>query len=737
MAKYTVDEFVIELGFNEKVIKGLQRVEKTAMAAATRIENRLNKAVSIDGNKSKAGFDKIVRNAQTAANSVNRAFSKSMDFGNAGKASVKGVETAARASAKRIKKEMQDAFNVRGNGRGGGSGGSGGGRPPRGGSGGGGGSSNSAARSIERTYSNNYYSGLTRKLESMGVRGQGLAAKFRSDMTGLRDEALKNPAANLANYNMQVKASIDAMKRWISAENAEAKARREQTWLLDRANSSLTQWIGGFASLYTVIEGIKKVVDAGVARQGQMLSAQAVFKGQAGDAKTFAAGFSQQIGQGFTETMKQYTGFAAGAQNALGYQGTQDFYKNAATFGRIRGLDAEQLKGIMVAFTQMASKGRVQAEELRGQLGDRLPGAEQMFADALGVNTQQLDALMKNGKLLAKDVLPRVSAQMKKMSDEVGGLDRVSEMAVTGIGRVNAAIENNLVKAFDGAESGLGRFTGSLANMLSDSSAISEAMGGIFGEVLTVAAKGIDYADEWVRHISAALLRVSAWYDELDDGQKKLIKSAADFAIAVGEVLVVVKALRGVTGIISAVLGLKQLATGGAAAGAGAAGAGAASSGIMARILGFAKGAPKAAGPIGWALMAKAGVDASGIEQSYPNALGTGNPIAQALNWLTNPSKILGTSDKDSITNSPFTRMMGSLGDWLQGNNSLSPQNGYNPQNMLTVPSMFNPAQQTVQNNQRMTFNINLDSRKIGEYQTEVVTHNNEDVNINTEHMGD
>ena len=733
MAKYTVDEFVIELGFNEKVIKGLQRVEKTAMAAATRIENRLNKAVTIDGNKSKAGFDKIVRNAQTAANSVNRAFSKSMDFGNAGKASVKGVETAARASAKRIKKEMQDAFNVRGNGRGGGSGGSGGGRPPRGGNGGGaGGSSNSAARSIERTYSNNYYSGLTRKLESMGVRGQALAGKFRSDITGLRDEALKNPSANLANYNMQIKASIDSMKRWISAENAEAKARREQTWLLDRANSSLTQWIGGFASLYTVIEGIKKVVDAGVARQGQMLSAQAVFKGQAGDAKTFAAGFSQQIGQGFTETMKQYTGFAAGAQNALGYQGTQDFYKNAATFGRIRGLDAEQLKGIMVAFTQMASKGRVQAEELRGQLGDRLPGAEQMFADALGVNTQQLDALMKNGKLLAKDVLPRVSAQMKKMSDEVGGLDRVSEMAVTGIGRVNAAIENNLVKAFDGAEGGLGRFTSALANMLSDSSAISEAMGGIFGEVLTVAAKGIDYADEWVRHISAALLRVSAWYDELDDGQKKLIKSAADFAIAVGEVLVVVKALRGVTGLISTLLGLKNIigagggnTTGGSGgnSGAGAGGGSGGNGGGGNRLGNVAKFASmfnlySRIGAFSWWLGDQV-FDASDSygQKNYGDEL-TANGNIRKNSWM----------------GKGWDNYVSPALDWLQSNNALDNQN---PQNMFSVPSMYNPAQQTVQNNQRMTFNINLDSRKIGEYQTEVVTHNNEDVNINTEHMGD
>ncbi len=40
MSKFTVDSFIVELGFSENVIKGLQRVEKAALQSAQRIEGR-------------------------------------------------------------------------------------------------------------------------------------------------------------------------------------------------------------------------------------------------------------------------------------------------------------------------------------------------------------------------------------------------------------------------------------------------------------------------------------------------------------------------------------------------------------------------------------------------------------------------------------------------------------------------------------------------------------------------
>ncbi|EPR2915986.1 tape measure protein, partial [Escherichia coli] len=48
MAQFKVDSFIVELGFNENVIKGLQRVEKAALQSAQRIEKNLNKGFKIN-----------------------------------------------------------------------------------------------------------------------------------------------------------------------------------------------------------------------------------------------------------------------------------------------------------------------------------------------------------------------------------------------------------------------------------------------------------------------------------------------------------------------------------------------------------------------------------------------------------------------------------------------------------------------------------------------------------------
>ena len=52
----------------------------------------------------------------------------------------------------------------------------------------------------------------------------------------------------------------------------------------------------------------------------------------------------------------------------------------AATFG----MSADKVDRVNYAFAQMASKGQVMSEELKGQLGDVLPGAMALFAEAAG-----------------------------------------------------------------------------------------------------------------------------------------------------------------------------------------------------------------------------------------------------------------------------------------------------------------------------------------------------------------
>lgn len=89
-------------------------------------------------------------------------------------------------------------------------------------------------------------------------------------------------------------------------------------------------------------------------------------------------------------------------------------FDSVAVASRVMGLSAENTTGAILALGQMASKGKVQAEELRGQLGERIPGAFGIAARAMGVTTRELDKMMQQGKLVAEDFLPKFAAEMQR-----------------------------------------------------------------------------------------------------------------------------------------------------------------------------------------------------------------------------------------------------------------------------------------------------------------------------------
>lgn len=79
------------------------------------------------------------------------------------------------------------------------------------------------------------------------------------------------------------------------------------------------------------------------------------------------------------------------------------------------GMSADESNGMFLAVTQMMGKGKIQAEELRGQLGERLPIAMQAMAKAAGTTVAGLDKIMKAGKLLSVDVLPKFADALNEM----------------------------------------------------------------------------------------------------------------------------------------------------------------------------------------------------------------------------------------------------------------------------------------------------------------------------------
>lgn len=123
---------------------------------------------------------------------------------------------------------------------------------------------------------------------------------------------------------------------------------------------------------------------------------------------------AQRLGLEFDSTAASYAKFAAaGRGTALEGQQTREIFVGIAQASTALGLSSEETAGALTAVQQIISKGKVSAEELRGQLGERLPGAFQIAARSIGVTTAQLDALLQTGSLTAEEFLPKFARQLQ------------------------------------------------------------------------------------------------------------------------------------------------------------------------------------------------------------------------------------------------------------------------------------------------------------------------------------
>lgn len=108
---------------------------------------------------------------------------------------------------------------------------------------------------------------------------------------------------------------------------------------------------------------------------------------------------SDRLGQNFYQTAEAAKGFfAAGAGTAV--EGDlQKIFESVTEASTALGLSSDEYNRTLLALQQMISKGKVSVEELRQQLGEALPGAFQLFAQAAGVSTAELDKMLERGEV--------------------------------------------------------------------------------------------------------------------------------------------------------------------------------------------------------------------------------------------------------------------------------------------------------------------------------------------------
>jgi len=103
---------------------------------------------------------------------------------------------------------------------------------------------------------------------------------------------------------------------------------------------------------------------------------------------------------------RQFTKLQASVQGAGGnLEDTKVAFNGIVAAVRATGGSLQDIDSALTATSQVFSKGKVSAEELRQQIGERLPGAFTLFAKSIGKTPQELDKSLEKGEVSLQDFL--------------------------------------------------------------------------------------------------------------------------------------------------------------------------------------------------------------------------------------------------------------------------------------------------------------------------------------------
>ena len=239
--------------------------------------------------------------------------------------------------------------------------------------------------------------------------------------------------------------------------------------------------LGVAAAAIAAVRGVARLGNESAVTAAELSKLGIALEGVLG--KNAAEGFAaidraaRDFNQPIVDATKNFTQLsAAAAVNGNTVKEIETLYRGLSAATKATGGDAEDLSGVLRAATQVISKGVVRSEELRGQIGDRLPGAFQLFAQATNRSAEELQKALEQGEVSADEfvttfanfILTKYEPAAKKIGDspaEAGArLTKALEDANRAAGPLLAALG---AKFQDFATKTI-RFLTPLANYLND-----------------------------------------------------------------------------------------------------------------------------------------------------------------------------------------------------------------------------------------------------------------------------
>ena len=351
------------------------------------------------------------------------------------------------------------------------------------------------------------------------------ASAFRQETLAI-DRTLAS-AARLQPTFAEIEASANRLNRTNPFAKFQGQARAVVPDLLNLRNILLS--LG-------VVELGKYVVNTEATFRGFDQALRIVTGSSAGAAKEmdFARQTAEKYGLRIKDLTSSYVGLLAASRGTnMEGEKSKGVFDAITKAGVAYGLSNDNIRGSLLAVQQMMSKGQVQAEELRGQLGERLPGAFQVAARAMNVTTAELSKMLEQGQVVSSDFLPKFAAQLnKEIPDGVTSAYAAFNKFMNVVDAATRVLANSGV--FEGLANGATALAQALGGLVSGGSLAT--LGSAIGGLMTLLANNIELlkAGAIAYGVYFAAIKVGAvlaWMGELIALQKALGATTAATAL--------------------------------------------------------------------------------------------------------------------------------------------------------------------------------------------------------------
>ena len=271
----------------------------------------------------------------------------------------------------------------------------------------------------------------------------------------------------------------------LASAGAAANAAKAGVGIMSKAGLAGGLAGAGIGAGVTAIAGAANFAGQSASYAAEIQKLEIALKGVTKNQTDFTKGLdvirdtSKRLNVPIAASTRQFTTLSASVLGAGGtIEDAEEVFTGVSNAIKATGGNAEDVQSAIRAMSQIFGKGKVSAEELQGQLGERLAGAVVKFAEANGSSLQKLqkdlrdgtvglDQIMNFAKKLNKD-FAKTAEDVADSSADAGqrlatSLDRLKLAVGTILQPIGAEFQKvfgNIVDAITGAIEAFNEFMG-------------------------------------------------------------------------------------------------------------------------------------------------------------------------------------------------------------------------------------------------------------------------------------